>query len=189
MSVEEVPRSAAKYHYPSMLPAGTHKIPSEGSNSFAVSPLWSSKANVKWLHTAIPHLPAHTKRHLAPMVSAHNDVLTGPNWAYPVATSGSRSPTPLQVASAARLGTDGEESIDTRLRGRRRRLKLREGWKKCLSSHHYHRPPSATDGPLELAPALACRRKSDPPGYHRSSSAPVLLLYTVRPHEQQCEVS
>ncbi|KAK1718499.1 hypothetical protein BDP67DRAFT_486761 [Colletotrichum lupini] len=164
MSVEEVPRSAAKYHYP----------------SFAVSPLWSSKANVKWLHTAIPHLPAHTKRHLAPMVSAHNDVLTGPNWAYPVATSGSRSPTPLQVASAARLGTDGEESIDTRLRGRRRRLKLREGWKKCLSSHHYHRPPSATDGPLELAPALACRRKSDPPGYHRSSSAPVLLLYTPR---------
>ncbi|KAI3550236.1 hypothetical protein CSPX01_01834 [Colletotrichum filicis] len=151
MSVEEVPRCAAKYHYPrsnsepqilgfrelgqrfwdfqeginvrgvSMLPAGTHKIPSEGSNSFAVSPRWSSKANVKWLHTAIPHLPAHTKRHLAPMVSAHNDVLTGPNWAYPVATSGSRSPTPLQVASTARLGTDGEESIDIRLRGRRRR--------------------------------------------------------------------
>ncbi|KAK1539384.1 uncharacterized protein CCOS01_00698 [Colletotrichum costaricense] len=55
------------------------------------------------------------------MVSAHNDVLTGPNWAYPVATSGSRSPTPLQVASTARLGTDGEESIDTRLRGQRRR--------------------------------------------------------------------
>ncbi|KAK1453724.1 hypothetical protein CMEL01_05383 [Colletotrichum melonis] len=71
----------------------------------------------------------------------------------------------------------------------RLRLKLREGWKKCLSSHHYHRPPSATDGPLELAPALACRRKSDPPSYHRSSSAPVLLLYTVRPHEHQREVS